>query len=162
VTLFSSFFQSRDAQDYDLVLSNVPRFVQDVVPLVFTIDGPIDYRSDDIGVLSGASVRLDERSDLGLTYSFNRIKTRYRTSGSLSGDIESIESLSRIDADIHRMGLSLGHRLREGLRVTAGYRFDLYDDHSPVYGTGSAQPFDLGTHQHTVTLGVTLTNALLE
>jgi hypothetical protein len=162
VTLFSSFFQTRDAQDYDLILSNLPRFFQDGTPLTFTADGPVDYRSDDFGVLSGANFRIDKRSDAGFSYSFNRIKTRYRTSGSGSGGIETIEDLSRIDADIHRVGLSLGHRLREGLRVTAGYRFDFFDDHSPVDGTGIVQPFDLGTYQHTLTLGVTLTNALLD
>jgi hypothetical protein len=115
VTLYSSFFQSRDAQDYDLILSDQPRFFQDAVPLTFTADGPVDYRSDDFGVLSGANFRVDAKTDAGLSYSFNRIKTRYRTSGSASGGIETIENLSRIDADIHRIGLNLGHRLRKGL-----------------------------------------------
>ena len=61
-----------------------------------------------------------------------------------------------------RIGLKIGRQLREGLRVTAGYRFDLYNDRAPVHGTGVVQPFDRGTYQHTATLGVTLTNALLE
>lgn len=161
LTLFSSFFQSRDTQDYDLVLSDLPRFFQDVVPLAFTADGAIDYRSDVIGVITGANLRFGGRSDAGLSYSFNRGDTRYR-GGSGTGSVETIGARNRIDADIHRIGLTLGHRLREGLRLTAGYRFDLYDDRAPVDGAGVVPAFDLGTHQHTVTLGVTLSSALLE
>lgn len=162
LTLFSSFFQSRDAQDYDLVLSDQPRFVQDVVPLTFTSDGPIDYRSDDLGVLSGANLRIDDRTDAGLSYSFNRIKTRYRSDGSASGATQTIENTSRIDADIHRVGVRLGRRIRDGLRVSAGYAYDFFDDRSPVRGSGVVPPFDLGTHEHTVTIGVTLTNEILD
>jgi hypothetical protein len=100
---------------------------------------------------------------MGLSYAFNRTQTRYRTSGSTSGGIEQIEDASRIDADIHRIGLTLGRRLLDGLRVSAGYRFDLYDDRAPVNGAaGSRVPFDLDTFQHTVTLGVTLTSELLD
>ena len=57
---------------------------------------------------------------------------------------------------------TVGRQLRAGLRVTAGYRLDLYNDRSPVLGTGGVQPFDLGTYQHTVTLGITLSNELLD
>lgn len=162
VTLFSSFFQSRDDQDYRLVLSDQPRYYQDTVPLVFTADGPVDYRSDDLGVVLGADFQLDERTDAGLSYSFNRIDTRYRRTGSTSGNIATIADEHRIDADIHRVALHVGRRLREGLRVTAGYSLDLYDDRSPPHGAGVVPPFDLGTYQHTVTVGVTLTNELLK
>lgn len=73
-----------------------------------------------------------------------------------------IEGASRIESDIHRIGATLGHQLRAGLRVTAGYRLDIYDDRSPVNGTGVVQPFDLGTYQHTITLGITLSNGLFD
>jgi hypothetical protein len=162
VTLFSTFFQSRDTQDYDLVHSDFPRFYQDFLPLTFAQAGPVDYHSNGIGVLSSANVHMNKNTDIGLTYSFNRIKTRYRGGGSGSGAVTTIENLSRIDSDIHRVGVTLGHRLRKGLRVTAGYRFEIYEDDSPVHGTGVVQPFDLGTYQHTVTLGITLSNGLFD
>lgn len=162
LTLFASYFQSHDAQDYDLILSNQPRYFQQTLDVTFTRDGPVDYRSDDLGIMSGFDVRVDERTDAGFSYSWNRIKTRYRTGGSTSGGIEDIEDLARIDADIHRFGLRLGHRLSDGLRLTAGYRFDYFDDRSPEHGSGVVDPFDLRTHQHTVTFGVTLTDELLD
>jgi len=161
-TVFASFFQARDLQDYDLVLSNQPRYFQDALPLSFMPDGPINYRSEDLGTILGTHYRFDERSDVGVSYTFNHIKTRYRTSGSGSGGIERVEGLSRIDADIHRVALRLGHRLRDGLSLTAGYRFDYFDDRSPVHGSGIVPPFDLSTFQHTVTFGVVLTNELFE
>ena len=162
VTLFSSFFQSKDTEDFDLVLSDLARYFQDNVPLTFTADGPVRYRADDIGVILGANVRMDERADAGFSYSFNRLKSRYGTSGSASRGIEMIEGTSRIESDIHRVGATLGRRLRAGIRVTAGYHLDIHNDRSPVDGTGTVQPFDLATYQHTVTLGITLSNELLD
>jgi hypothetical protein len=48
--------------------------------------------------------------------------------------------------------------------VLAGYRFEYYDDGTGLTESlGSAvRPFDLTTTRHTVTLGVTLTSALIE
>jgi hypothetical protein len=161
-TVFASFFQARNAQDYDLLLSDQSRYFQDAIPVSFANDGPIDYRSDDLGTILGLHFRADERTDAGLSYTWNRIKTRFRTSGSASGGVELIEDASRIDADIHRVALRLGHRLRDGLKLTAGYRFDYYDDRSPVRGAGVVPPFDLRTFQHTVTFGVVLSSELLE
>lgn len=162
VTLFSSFFQSWDTEDYDLIRSDLPRYFQDIVPLTFTTDGPVHYRAKNIGVLLGTNVRIGERTDAGLSYSFNRVESRYGTGGTGSGDVAMIEGASRIESDIHRIGATLGHQLRAGLRVTAGYRLDIYDDRSPVNGTGVVQPFDLGTYQHTITLGITLSNGLFD
>ena len=60
-----------------------------------------------------------------------------------------------VNANIHRVYCDVGHWVMEGLRVSAGYRFDLYDDGSRV-----PQPIDYSTTQHTISVGVTLTNDL--
>jgi hypothetical protein len=158
LTVFSSFFQSREDEDYDLIRSDLPRYFQDVIALTFMADAPVHYRSDDIGVLTGANVRIDERTDAGVTYAFTRVKSRYGTGGPTPINVKMINATSKIEADIHRVGATLDHRLREGLSVTGGYRLDIYNDRSPVNGAGIVQPFDLGTYQHTVTLGITISN----
>ena len=58
---------------------------------------------------------------------------------------------------------SVGHWLRDGLRVLAGYRYQHYDDDAPTFESvaSAVPPFDRSTHQHTLTLGVTLTSALI-
>ena len=98
---------------------------------------------------------------------YKHAKSRYRGNSddlscliSDSGCLDLIGPSRKIEADIHSIDFEMGHWLRDGLRLLVGYRLQLYDDDSsPVQSVASAaQPFDPSTHQHTVTLGVTLTS----
>ena len=71
---------------------------------------------------------------------------------------------SKIESDIYGAEVELGRWLLEGLRVLAGYRFQYYRDGTNLHESvqSAVVPFDLTSTRHTVTLGVTLTSALLE
>ncbi len=161
LALFTSLSRSRDIQDYDLVTSNVLRYAQDFVPLVFTAAGPVEQRTTDWNWVLGTQVQLAERTDAGLSYSFSRVESDYHSSAP-STEISLIQNSSIIDADIHGLDLRIGHWLKDGLRVLVGYRFQYYRDEAPLpTGTGSVvSPFDLSGDRHTVTIGVTLTSDL--
>ncbi len=162
MTLFASLFHALDVQDYNLVRSDVARYLQEIVPNSFWVAGPVEYRTDDVSLILGTHVQLAERTDAGLSYSFTHVEASYRSSAP-SAAIRRIQGSSIVDADIHGLDLEFGHRLRDGLRMLVGYRFQLYDDSAPVpTGTGSVvTPLDPSTYQHTLTLGVTLTSDLL-
>jgi hypothetical protein len=167
VSLFASFFQSRDAQDYDLVTSErVPfnatgqRYLQDQFFIDFVRNDPIEYSSDDLSVVAGSAWQATSQTDLGLSYAFTRARTRYDVTGATSAVISQIAD---IDSSIHRVYFDVGHWVMEGLRVSLGYRWDLYDDftYNPnATTTSNLAPFDPSAHQHTVKVGVTITNDL--
>jgi hypothetical protein len=171
VSLFASFFQSRDAQDYDLVTSERPllglparlngqRYFQDQDFIGFAKNDEIEYSTDDLSVVAGSSWQATKQTDLGLSYAFTRAQTTYEAEGPMSAVIGEV---AEINSSIHRVYFDVGHWVMEGLRVSVGYRFDLYDDRGPVPPDDprySVQPFDLSTTQHTITVGVTLTNDL--
>jgi hypothetical protein len=155
VGLYASFFQSRDVQDYDLVTSERPggnpngqRYFQDLNFIDFRLNNePVEYHTNDLSVVAGSTWQATRQTDLGLSYAFTQAQTTYESV--LTGD------LTQINANIHRVYCDVGHWVMEGLRVSAGYRFDLYDDGSRV-----PQPIDYSTTQHTISVGVTLTNDL--
>lgn len=157
-----SFFVSRDAQDYDLTLSSLQRYVQPAAPVTFANLGGTDYENDQWSVVLGGHYEIDDATDASLSYAFTRADTRYDAGG--SPQLAQLRSTAEIDSDLHATELELGRWLREGLRVQVGYRFELYRDGTDLpESQGSARPpFDLDTQRHTVTLGVTLTSALLE
>jgi hypothetical protein len=155
VGLYASFFQSRDVQDYDLVTSERPggnpngqRYFQDLNFIDFRLNNePVEYHTNDLSVVAGSTWQATLQTDLGLSYAFTQAQTTYESV--LTGD------LTQINANIHRVYCDVGHWVMEGLRVSAGYRFDLYDDGSRV-----PKPIDYSTTQHTISVGVTLTNDL--
>ncbi|MBW2232462.1 MAG: MtrB/PioB family outer membrane beta-barrel protein [Deltaproteobacteria bacterium] len=159
-TLFASFFMSRDAQDYDLVVSNVQRYFQDVVALGFGPSGGFDYVNDQLSLRVGSHSQITEKTDAGLSYSFTSAETLYNPSAAREVSLIGVAGL--IDSDIHGLDFEVGHWLKDGLRILVGYRLQLNTDGAPLTaGNGSVvTPFDLSMSQHTVTLGVTLTNDL--
>jgi len=160
VTLFASFFQNRDVQDFDLVRSNSPRYFEPLAASVdFFKDNPLDYRSDLTNVLFGGSYQITQRTDLSASYSFTRSDSSFDAGNATAN---TLERTSRIRSDLHSVDARVGHWLADGLRVYVGYRYDDYVDRTDVpAGTGSVvTPFNLSTRQHTGTFGVTLTNAL--
>jgi len=162
VGLFASLFVGRDAQGYELALSSLQRFVQPLAPVTFSNAGTTDYENDLWSVVIGSHVQVDDQTDAAVSYSFTSAYTQYSAGG--SPELLLVDQSSRIDSDIHCAELEVGRWLREGLRVQIGYRFEYYDDGSnlPESVQSAVAPFDLSTTRHTVTLGVTLTSALLE
>jgi hypothetical protein len=160
--LFASFFVSQDAQDYQLVLSSLQRYLQPLAPVTFSNAGATDYENLLWSVVLGSHLQLDDRTDAALSYAFTRADTRYAAGG--SPQLSQVDQNAKIDSDIHAAELEIGRWLSEGLRVLAGYRFEYYDDGTrlPESVQSAVVPFDLNTTRHTVTLGVTLTSALLE
>jgi len=162
VGLFASFFVSKDAQDYELALSSLQRYVQPLAPVTFSNAGGTDYENDLWSIVLGTHIQLDDQTDASVSYSFTNAYTHYSAGG--SPQLLLVDQFSKIDSDIHGAELEVGRWLFPGLRVRVGYRFEYYDDGSklPESVQSAVVPFDLTTTRHTVTLGVTLTNALLE
>jgi hypothetical protein len=162
IGLFASFFVSKDAQDYELALSSLQRYVQPLAPVTFSNAGSTDYENDLWSIVLGTHIQLDEQTDASVSYSFTNAYTDYSAGG--SPQLLLVDRFSGIDSDIHGADLEVGRWLFPGLRVRVGYRFEYYDDGStlPESVQSAVAPFDLTTTRHTVTLGVTLTSALLE
>ena len=159
VTLYAAFYQYRDTQDFDLVRSTFPRYWEPIPPPVdFRTDNPLDYRADLTNILFGSTLQATKRTSVTVSYSFTASRSKFDADNSTAA---VFRPASLIDSNIHSVETLLGHWLTESLRVYAGYRFDKYKDYARVPpGTGSVVPsFDLSTHQHTITFGVTLTNA---
>jgi hypothetical protein len=164
VSLYASFFQSHDAQEYDLVTSeranaNGQRYLQDQFSLDFRADDPIDYSTDDLSALVGGSWQATERTDLGVSYAYTRARTTYETNGPTAAVIRDV---AKIDSRIHRVYFDAGHWVMDGLRLSLGYRYDHFQDRGaePTVFVSNVAPFDLSAHQHTVTFGVTVTSDL--
>ena len=162
VGLFASFFVSQDAQDYDLALSSLQRYVQPLAPVTFSNAGATDYDNEQWSVVLGSHVQLDEKTDVAVSGSFTRAHTHY--SPGSSTQLALVNQYSKIDSDIYGAEVELGRWFLEGLRVLAGYRFQYYGDETNLHESvqSSVVPFDLTSTRHTVTLGVTLTDALFE
>lgn len=161
VSLYGSLFLSQDEQEYVLALSSLTRYVQPLAPVLFAPTGSTDYQNQQWSAVLGAHLTLTETTDASLAYTFTRADTSY---GDGSAQLAQIDRSAEIEATLHGAEFSLEHEVREGLRVLVGYRFELFQDGSDLpTSTGSAiPPFDPDTHRHTVTLGVTLTSALLD
>ncbi len=141
--------------------STVRRFKQPSSGVEFFTDSPLDYRGDLLGLSVGSTAQLGDRTDASVAYTFTRSNVRLRSSNATSS---AIDSFSRIRSDIHDIAFDVGHWVRHGLRVFAGYRFQNYQDRTegPPNGGSSLAPFGSSTRVHSVTLGLTLTSDLLE
>ena len=159
--LFASLFYGYDDQDSSLDLSNFQRYFQSQ-GLLFFRDGRNQFRNEQLNLIVGARATLDEHSDGRLSYRFTRAHTDYH--GASTRALDLIQDSHELEAGIHAVDLEIGRQLREGLRVAAGYRFQLLDDDSQRVQSNASvvRPFDRSTHQHTVMLSVTLTSDLLE
>ena len=157
--LFVSGFYGRDERDSSLDLSSFQRYFQNQ-GLSFSRDGHSRLRNRNINLVLGSVVRLDARSNARLSYTYTHAKVRYADAASLA--LGRIRDTALLDSQIHAVDVELRHQLRAGLELSAGYRLQRYDDDAPVVESiaSAARPFDRSTHQHTVTLGVTLTSAL--
>ncbi len=162
VTLFGSFFYSQDQQSDHLLLSNVQRYFQEVVPLSFRKPGSLDYQSDEYGIVLGSQIQFSDQTDAGLSYSFTRAEANYDGSGS-ARELQLVDDNRVVDAEIHGLDMEIRHQLRAGLRVFAGYRLQYYRDGAtkPNSPSSSQQPPSRSDTRHTMTLGITLNSELL-
>jgi hypothetical protein len=162
VGLFTSFFVSQDLQDYELALSSLQRYVQPLTPVTFSKAGSTDYENQLWSLVVGTHIQLDDRTEAAVSYSYTNVNTTYSAGG--SPQLMLMGHSARIDSAIHGGEIEVGRWLVEGLRVRVGYRFEYYDDESnvPESVQSAVVPFGLSTTRHTVTLGATLTSALLE
>ena len=124
VGLFASFFVSQDAQDYELALSSLQRYVQPLAPVTFSNAGTTDYDNEQWSVVLGSHVQIDEQTDAALSGSFTRAYTHYSPGD--SPQLALVNQYSKIDSDIYGAEVELGRWLSEGLRVLVGYRFEYY------------------------------------
>lgn len=168
---WASLFYASHRQDVGLDLSSLQRFFQDFVPIQFTRDGGSRFENEQLSLVLGSDLQLGERTDARLRYGFTHARIRYRgQSGAASCLISGTSCLGlisanqRVDSDTHTIDAELGRWLRPGLRLIVGYRLQLQADGAPVVQSVASvvQPFDPSTHQHTVTLGVTLTSDFFE
>jgi hypothetical protein len=160
VSVYASFFQTYDKQNYELVGSTLQRYLQGLLPVDYFEDGGPDHSNNQLSFSLGTHVRFSDNTDANLSYTFTRAKLDYDNNA--SANVAQIEDNRVIDSDIHGVQMELGHWLRDGLRIQAGYRLQLFDD-------SSARTSDAGSvvrsnspdqTQHTVTLGVTLNSDL--
>ncbi len=161
VSIYASFFQTYNDQNYDLVLSRLQRYQQDSQVVDFFEDGGPDHSNEQMSFSLGSHVRFSDDTDGNLSYTFTRAKLKYDNNA--SANVAQIADNSLIDSDIHSVQMEVGHWLRDGLRVQVGYRVQVFDDSGArPSGSGSVvRPRSLSQTQHTVTLGVTLNSDLL-
>jgi hypothetical protein len=159
LSLYASFFYGQDDREISLDLSTLQRYWQDQVGILFSNDGDSRFENQQMSLILGAHLQLAERTDGGLSYGYTKAKALYRGSTS-SVELELISQNRVIDSDTHVLDLELGRWVREGLRVLGGYRYQHYDDRAPLPESvaSAVDPYDRSTHQHTVTVGVTLTS----
>ncbi|MBW2271117.1 MAG: hypothetical protein JRH16_21400 [Deltaproteobacteria bacterium] len=167
LSTYLSFFYAYGSQDTSLDLSTLQRSFQEVLPIGFERDGKSEFEDRQLSLVLGSHLQLTEQTDGRLSYGYTHAKARYRGGSAnlsclISGTscLELIAPNRKIESDIHTIDFEVGHWLRDGLRVLAGYRLQHHDDgSSSVQSVASAvRPFDRSTHQHSVTLGVTLTS----
>lgn len=158
LSVSTSFFYSRADQDATLDLSPLQRYFQDIAFLDFTRDGKSRYENKQTSVVLGLHYQLDPRTDGSLSYSFTRAEADYSGSDA-TAFLDLVSDNHKIDSDTQAVSLEVGRWVVDGLRVLAGYRYQNYKNHASLPPESIASvvaPFDPSTHQHTLTLGVTL------
>ena len=116
-----------------------------------------------MSLVLGVHAQLTERTSGALSYSFTRAEADYSGSDTTPA-LNLVETSHRIDSDTHVLDFELRQRIVDGLEVLGGYRYQDYDSDvsQPVSVASAVSPFDRSAHQHTVTVGVTLTSEFFE
>ncbi len=162
VSGFLSFTHQHDDQEFDLIRATARRFLEPdpATDVDFFVDTPLDYRSDMKSVIVGVSADLTEDTELSLAYSFTTVHGEFRVN---SATAATISPASAVDGDIHGVEAEIGHWIRDGLRIFAGYRYDEFIDNGRPRGSGNAvEPLDLSAGHHSVHWGVTLTSGIFD
>jgi len=162
-SLFASFTYGSDSRNQPLAVSTLTRFLQPLQPISFANSGEPDWSNGQTSLILGTHVRIGEDSDISAAYSYTGIDAVYGI-GVPSPSVALIAGSSAVRSDIQGLQLEAGHWVREGLRVLVGYRLQHLSDDSPMSsGQGSVvPPLPLGVTHQTITIGVTLAEALLK
>ncbi len=160
-TFFASLFYAADRQGDDLQLSDVQRYFQEAIPIGFRSVGRLDYDSDEVSLRLGSQLYLSERTDAGLSYAYTFAEGTYDSGP--GREVELSDENREVDSDIHELDLELRHRVREGLRLFAGYRIQFFSDGArKPSSTGSVRAVpDRSDLRHTFSFGISLNGDLL-
>jgi hypothetical protein len=146
LTLFASFHHARDEQDFAYVRSNLPRYLGPA-GLEFFLDSKPEYTSEVRTLVVGGTQALGPRVDLSLASILTFVSARFDGSGVTPGVLEEVDEL---ESRILSLEGRLGWRLRQGVSLGLGYRFDAYRDDE------EHEPLSYDTDVHTVSVDVTL------
>jgi hypothetical protein len=133
LVLFGTFTQSRDEEEFDHLRSNVPRFFGPRGLEFFTDSSPL-YKSDVSTLVAGGSYPLTPKLDLSLTSSVTWVRVDYHQSGDTS-TVDALDGANDVRSRISSVDARLDYKLRPGLRLGLGYRYDNYHhdhQHEPV------------------------------
>jgi hypothetical protein len=163
ITLSASFFYRRDDTDSTLDVSTVQRYFQPAFAVDFARDGKSRFENEQTSLVLGLHAQLTERTTGSVSYAFTRAEADYSGSDSTVA-LDLIADNHQIRSDAHVVDFELRHEVMAGLEVLGGYRYQDYDDDAslPQSVASATQPFDRSTHQHTVTVGATLTSEFFE
>jgi hypothetical protein len=159
LNLHASLFYSDDDRDTSLDLSTLQRYWQDQAPIDFSTEGLNRFDSQQVSFIVGGRAQLAPKWDGGLSYAYTWARAQYGGSET-SSELNLVAGSGIIDTDNHLIDLELGHWLRDGLRITTGYRYQHFGDDAPLVQSVASvvAPYGYTSNRHTVTLGVTLTS----
>jgi hypothetical protein len=146
LTLFASFHDAHDEQEFSHVRSNVPRYLGPV-GLEFFLDSKPEYRSAVRTVVVGGTQALGERVDLSLASILTWVGARFDGSG-VTPDV--LEEVNEIESRILSFEGRVGWRATRGVTLGLGYRFDAYRDDE------EHEPLSYDTDVHTLSFDVTV------
>lgn len=146
LTLFASFHQARDEQKFAYVRSNVPRYLGPT-GLEFFLDSRPEYTSQASTLVLGGTQALGPRVDLSLASILTWVSARFDGSGVTPGVLEEVDEIA---GRIVSLEGRIGWRVRRGVSLGLGYRFDAYRDDE------EQEPLSYDTHVNTVTVDVTV------
>jgi hypothetical protein len=132
LVLFGTFTQFRDEEEFDHVRSDLPRFFGPGVQF-FTDSSPL-YKSDVSTLVAGGSYPLTPKLDLSITSSVTWVRVDYAQSGDTS-TVDALDGANDVRSRISSVDARLDYKLRPGLRLGLGYRYDNYHhdhQHEPV------------------------------
>jgi hypothetical protein len=146
LTLFASFQQARDEQKFAHVRSNVPRYLGPT-GLEFFLDSRPEYTSQVSTLVLGGSQALGPRVELSLATILSWVSARFDGSGVTPGVLEEVDEIA---SRIFSVEGRAGWRVRRGVSLGLGYRFDAYRDDE------QHEPLSYDTDVHTLTVDVTV------
>jgi len=146
LTLFASFHQARDEQEFAHVRSDLPRYLGPPGLELF-LDSRPEYTSQVSTLVLGGTQALGRRVDLSLASILTWVSARFDGSGVTPDVLEEVDELA---SRILSLEGRAGWRVRRGVSLGLGYRFDAYRDDE------EHEPLSYDADVHTVTVDVTV------
>jgi hypothetical protein len=147
ISLFASWSETRDVQEYPHLRSTIPRYLGPT-GLEFYRDSDIEYDSRVRHLSVGTRVRLATWLDARASTSLLWFDAEYDSD--LDGRTgRRINRANEIDSMVTTVDTGLGFELPADFRIDLGYRFDDFDDQQDL------DPLQLDETVHTATFEVT-------